>query len=95
MEKLVIEGGNRLNGEIAIAGMKNSALPIIFSCLLIEEECIIENVPQVSDTLNALEILRGLGAEAEFCDNNTVRVNAKNATNIIKHQNLLCRRFRC
>jgi len=89
MEKLIIEGGNALNGEITISGMKNSALPIIFSCLLIEEECIIENVPRVSDILNALEILRGLGAEADFCDNNKVRINAKNATNVIKNQNLI------
>ena len=72
MEKLIIEGGNNLMGEIPVAGMKNSALPIICACLLIEEECIIENVPKVSDILNTLEILRGLGAEADFCENDTV-----------------------
>ena len=89
MEKLLIEGGNRLSGEISISGMKNSALPIIFACLLIKEECIIKNVPRVSDIFNAIEIIQGLGAEAEFCDKNVVRINAKNATNLIKNQALV------
>ncbi len=89
MEKIIIEGRKKLFGEISIGGMKNSALPILFASLLIEDECIIENVPRVSDILNTLEILRGLGAEADFCDNNTVRINAKSATNIIKNQSLV------
>ena len=89
MEKIVIEGKNKLYGDVCIGGMKNSALPIIFACILIKDECIIENVPMVSDTINALEILRGLGAEADFCDCNTVRINAKNITNVIKNQELV------
>ena len=62
MEYLEIEGGSRLNGEITVSGMKNSALPIIFATVLIKEECIIENVPRVSDVENALEILSSMGA---------------------------------
>lgn len=89
MEKIIIEGKERLFGEISIGGMKNSALPILFSCLLIEGECIIENVPRVSDIFNTLEILKGLGAYAEFVDKNTVVINSKTATNIIKNQNLV------
>ena len=49
MEKLLVEGKNRLNGEVQIAGMKNSALPIIYSTLLIDGESIIHNIPRVSD----------------------------------------------
>ena len=41
MEYLEIEGGSKLNGEITVSGMKNSALPIIFATVLIKEECII------------------------------------------------------
>ena len=86
MEKIIISGKEKLCGDVNIGGMKNSALPIIFACLLVKDECIIENVPFVSDTVNALEILRGLGAEASFCDKNTVRINTNSATNLIKDQ---------
>ena len=81
MEKILIEGGHRLNGDIEISGMKNSALPIIFACLLIDGECILENIPRVSDVQNALSILRTMGAEADFVDYHTVKINTKNAEN--------------
>lgn len=89
MEKLLIEGKQRLNGEINISGMKNSALPILYACLLIKEECIIHNIPCVSDIYDTITILKGLGAEADFIDKNTVRINAKDACSNIKHQNLV------
>lgn len=91
MEKIVVEGGNRVEGKISISGMKNSALPIIFACLLIPHECIIENVPRVSDVYNALEILRSMGAIAYFCDKNTVLIDTKNANHIVKRQDLVCK----
>lgn len=89
MEKLLIEGGHQLKGEVNISGMKNSALPILYACLLIEEECIIHNVPRVSDIVNTLTILQGLGVTAEFIDHNVVKINAKNACPIIKKQDLV------
>ena len=49
MEKLFIQGGRRLGGTIAISGMKNAALPILFACALNRETCVIQNVPAVSD----------------------------------------------
>ncbi|MBQ4509658.1 MAG: UDP-N-acetylglucosamine 1-carboxyvinyltransferase [Clostridia bacterium] len=89
MERLIIEGGHRLYGEVNISGMKNSALPIIYACLLVKDECIIHNIPRVSDIYNSLEILRGLGADADFIERNTVRINTKNATATIKNQELV------
>ena len=66
MKKIVIDGGQRLDGTIEISGMKNSALPIIFACLLIKEECILENMPRVSDVENALaDTVREQYPEAE------------------------------
>ena len=58
MEQIIVEGGNRLSGEISVSGMKNSALPIIFSCILVNGDSILDNIPRVSDVENALEILR-------------------------------------
>ena len=81
MKQIIVEGGNRLSGEIQIGGMKNSALPIIFSCLLIEGDCVLENIPRVSDVSNALSILRKMGAEASFIDEHTVKINTKCAEN--------------
>ena len=56
MKSIVIEGSQRLNGKIEISGMKNSALPIIFACILVSGETVLHNVPRVSDVENALEI---------------------------------------
>ena len=86
MEKILIEGGNKLSGEITVSGMKNSILPIIFACLLIKDECVIENVPLVSDVLLSLEILRSMGASADFIDVHTVKINAKNASSNIENK---------
>lgn len=84
MKKIVVSGGNQLNGEIKIGGMKNSALPIIFATILVEDECIIDNIPLVSDVYNALEILKEMGAVVKFSDNHRVEINTKNLSCDIK-----------
>ena len=83
MDRIVINGGNKLYGQVEISGMKNSALPIIFACLLVPGECVIHNVPRVSDVYNALELLRSMGAKAEFCAEHTVLVNTENAKDVV------------
>ena len=75
MEKLFIQGGRRLNGTIAISGMKNAALPILFACGLNRETCIIQNVPAVSDIANTLEILSEMGCSVRYLTPTTVEVN--------------------
>ena len=54
MDKIVVEGGHRLKGEVKISGSKNAALPILVSALLVDGECIFHNVPK----LNVLDMLR-------------------------------------
>ena len=83
MDRLSIIGGNRLQGEVTVSGMKNSALPIIFGCILIRDECVLENIPRVSDIENALAILRDMGAIADFVDSNTVLINCKDISDEI------------
>ena len=80
MGKIFVEGGHSLNGKIEISGMKNSALPIIFACLLVEGDCILENIPRVSDVQNSLTILKKMGADADFIDEHTIKINTKNAS---------------
>ena len=89
MQKLVIEGKNKLYGTVKIGGMKNSALPIIYATLLIRDECILENIPFVSDIINSLEILKGMGASVELCENNTVRINTRDVTSDVKDLELI------
>lgn len=73
MDKLVIEGGRPLKGEVAVSGAKNSALPILAATLLTSERCVIRNVPRVMDVLTMLKILRVLNAKADL-DGSTIVV---------------------
>lgn len=65
MEKLIVHGGNRLRGKVAISGSKNSALPILAATLLTKDTCTIRRVPDLSDTNYMLQIIRALGADIE------------------------------
>jgi UDP-N-acetylglucosamine 1-carboxyvinyltransferase len=76
MDKLVVKGGARLKGRVAISGSKNSALPILAATLLTPETCVIHNVPDLSDIRFMLEILVQLGAKVTF-ENGTVTVRAE------------------
>lgn len=77
MEKFRISGGRPLVGSITIGGMKNAALPIIFATILVDDVCILENLPEVSDIFTALEILRRMGAEVEQIDRFTYRIDTR------------------
>ena len=77
MPKFIVEGGHTLSGTIRPAGNKNAALPCIAATLLTEEEVILENVPAIRDVKTLLELLKMIGAEVEWLDRNTVRVQAK------------------
>jgi UDP-N-acetylglucosamine 1-carboxyvinyltransferase len=77
MPKFVVEGGRPLNGTIRPAGNKNAALPIIAATLLTEDEVVLENVPNIRDVRTLLELIGVLGAEVEWLDRNSVRVQAR------------------
>src|SRR3989338_6674582 len=74
MDKLIIEGGLRLQGEAVVSGSKNAVLPILAATLLTDEPCVINNVPNLRDTNTMLKILRSLGKNSEF-DKGIVTVN--------------------
>ena len=66
MKLITVKGGKKLYGSVDISGMKNAALPIIFSTILTKDKCIIENVPNVSDLSLSFDILRLLGAKVTY-----------------------------
>jgi len=72
MYKLVIEGGHKLEGEVYISGAKNAALPIMAASLLIEDDVIINNVPNLEDVKTLSQLLERLGKKVEFSDKRMV-----------------------
>ncbi len=76
MAHFEVEGGHTLAGEIRPTGNKNAALPCLAATLLSAEPVTLENVPRIRDVETLLEIIRSLGAEAEWTGANQVRVDA-------------------
>ena len=79
MEAIAIKGPVRLEGEISASGAKNAALPILAATILAKGQFTIKNVPEVSDVLTMVKILRALGAKAHF-DKNTVSIDTTTLT---------------
>ena len=62
-ERMLITGGQRLEGTVRVSGGKNTAVAVIPAALLCNEPCTIENLPDIEDVRALVDILRGLGAE--------------------------------
>lgn len=93
MEQFVIQGGKPLRGEIDVRGAKNAAFPILAATILTKEDCVISNVPLIEDVYRTLEILEGMGAQVEWLEERTIRVNTK-ALDPTKIKKELVARFR-
>lgn len=76
-EKLVINGGKPLTGEIEVSGMKNSAVAIIFGTILTEDKCVIENLPDISDVSDSLSILASVGAKIKRLNKTTYEIDTR------------------
>ncbi|OGB22499.1 MAG: UDP-N-acetylglucosamine 1-carboxyvinyltransferase [Burkholderiales bacterium RIFCSPLOWO2_02_FULL_57_36] len=76
MDKLLIQGGNRLAGEISISGAKNAALPILCAGLLTADTVQLSNVPHLQDVATMLKLLRQMGLRVEQ-EGNTVALNGR------------------
>ncbi|HET7062289.1 MAG TPA: UDP-N-acetylglucosamine 1-carboxyvinyltransferase [Nitrosospira sp.] len=63
MQKLIIQGGIPLLGEVCISGAKNAALPILCASLLTEETLFVDNVPHLNDVTTMLSLLRQMGVQ--------------------------------
>lgn len=81
MDKLVIQGGSQLNGEIRIAGAKNSALPIMASTLLTSDVVDIGNLPHLFDITTMLELLGCMGVETVVGEKLNVQINSSSIRN--------------
>ncbi|MFT6340671.1 MAG: UDP-N-acetylglucosamine 1-carboxyvinyltransferase [Alcanivorax sp.] len=76
MDKLIITGGRRLDGEIRISGAKNAALPILAATLLADEPVTVGNLPHLQDVTTLIELLGRMGVHVVIDDRMNVEVNA-------------------
>ncbi len=74
-ERFLVTGGNRLSGEVAVTGAKNSVLKLMAAALLAEGTTTITNCPDILDVPLMAEVLRGLGANVEL-DGSVVRITS-------------------
>ncbi|MEE9251887.1 MAG: UDP-N-acetylglucosamine 1-carboxyvinyltransferase [Thermodesulfobacteriota bacterium] len=68
MEKIVIEGGRRLEGEVTVSGAKNAVLPLMAACVLAEGVSTFSNVPDLADVRTMGKLLEMLGARVDLAD---------------------------
>ncbi|HHY53213.1 MAG TPA: UDP-N-acetylglucosamine 1-carboxyvinyltransferase [Clostridiales bacterium] len=81
MEKFVIQGGNRLTGEVSIGGAKNAVVAVIPATLLAKGRCVIRNIPNISDVSILLKMLSSMGASVSFLDKSTVEIDTTHIHN--------------
>jgi UDP-N-acetylglucosamine 1-carboxyvinyltransferase len=83
MDRIVVRGRGTLRGEVAASGSKNSTLALMAGALLARGETLLSNVPRLRDVTAMLEILRALGARAEWDpdDDHAVRIDASSIRN--------------
>jgi len=80
LDKLVIEGGFKLNGEVRISGAKNAALPIICAALLAETPLKLSSVPNLKDVNTTYTLLKHMGVKVELTADNCVTLDASDIT---------------
>ncbi len=80
MDKIIVEGGRPLKGQVMISGAKNAALPILVSSLLTDGWSTFINVPQLKDIESIILLLSNLGCEIDK-DGDTIRINAGGLNN--------------
>jgi len=83
MDKLLINGGVPLNGEIRISGAKNAALPIIVSTLLASEPVTIGNIPHLHDITTTMELLGRMGVSITMNEMMSVEVDASTINQLV------------
>ncbi|MBY0484191.1 UDP-N-acetylglucosamine 1-carboxyvinyltransferase [Nitrosomonas sp.] len=83
MQKLIIQGGIPLHGEITISGAKNAALPVLCAALLTQESLKISNVPALQDITTMLSLLKQMGTSITTQSESEVVLSAAELTNLV------------
>ena len=83
MEKIVINGGKRLCGEVNISGAKNAVVAIIPATILAQDVCRIENIPNISDVTMMIRILHQMGADIHVVNKSTIEIDTRHVNSFI------------
>jgi UDP-N-acetylglucosamine 1-carboxyvinyltransferase len=89
MDKLIIEGGTQLQGEIWISGSKNAALPILFATLLTENKVTVANLPHLQDITTTIALLGALGVKISVDDGMQISIEAGTLSSLIAPYDLV------
>src|SRR3546814_2005370 len=81
MQKIVVQGGLPLRGEVRISGAKNAVLPILCAGLLADAELVVRNVPNLHDVKTTLRLLAELGCGITLDDSFTIRIDPTRVRN--------------
>jgi UDP-N-acetylglucosamine 1-carboxyvinyltransferase len=76
LDKIYINGGKPLHGEVTISGAKNAAVAILPATILAQDVCRVENIPEISDVTMMIRILHQLGARIEKIDDTTYEIDS-------------------
>lgn len=82
MDKLIINGGARLEGEIRISGAKNAVLPIMASTLLADTPVVIRNIPHLHDVTTTMELLGHMGVQLTVNEKMDIEVDARHINSL-------------
>ncbi|MEA4845688.1 MAG: UDP-N-acetylglucosamine 1-carboxyvinyltransferase [Clostridiaceae bacterium] len=82
MDKYVIIGGHRLEGDVRVDGSKNSILPVLAATIISGKESVIHNVPELKDVDLLIGLLRTIGCKC-FFENNTIIVKSNSPLNTV------------
>ena len=77
-DSYLIKGGKPLKGEVILSGAKNVALKTIIAALMFKGEVILKNIPKINDVLDLIELIKSLGAKANFIEKNTLVIDSDN-----------------
>ena len=80
LDKLLIKGGARLSGKVAISGAKNAALPILAGTLLATEPVIVRNVPHLKDVTTTISLLQMMGVQITVDEQLNIEVDARDVS---------------
>ncbi|MBS4961353.1 MAG: UDP-N-acetylglucosamine 1-carboxyvinyltransferase [Clostridiales bacterium] len=82
MDKLVINGQHKLNGEVTVSGAKNAAVAIIPAAIMADGICVIDNLPCIEDVASLYKTLNRIGAKCDFKDRHTLQIDSRDITDI-------------
>ena len=82
MDKLVVEGGVPLKGDVRISGAKNAALPVLVSSLLTEEPLLVSNIPHLQDITTTMELLGRMGVRLVVHEKMAIEADAGDVSSV-------------